>query len=137
MANGYIRYASKRMQQTCHSGTCVAFLPPKVLHYDGRAAVRRLVKHRNPWIVAPFAVKMRRIRQIAAHSAKSVAISYPDASCTNHKSVARFLIKERHTNFANCILFDVYRTCIYTYVPTSTTCVVCLQWKRTKMAMVE
>ena len=30
-------------------------LPPKVPHFDGCATVRRLVKRRNPRIVAPFA----------------------------------------------------------------------------------
>ena len=50
----YIQYASKRIQQMCHSGTRnhggirATFLPPKAPHFDGRAAVRRLVKHRNP-----------------------------------------------------------------------------------------
>ena len=64
----------------------------------------------------PFALKMRRVRQIAARLAnivarweKSAAISYPGASRTNHESGAQFLIKKRHTNLTNCcFLFDVY-----------------------------
>ena len=83
---------------------CAAFLPPCALHFDGRAAVCRLVKRRNPWIVALFAVKMRRVRRIAARLAK----------ITNHKSVARVLIKKRCTDFTNCcILFDVYHMYVY------------------------
>ena len=30
------------------------FLPPKASHFDGRAAVHRLVKRHNPWIAAYF-----------------------------------------------------------------------------------
>ena len=111
---------NKRAAVALENMACTAFLPPKVSHfYDGCTAVCRLVKCRNPRIEAPFAVKMQRVcriaarlAKIAAHSAKSTAIPYPDASHTNHKSAARFLIKKQRTNFTNCcILFDVYLTC--------------------------
>ena len=63
----------------------------KVPHFDGRIAVRRLVKRRNPWIVAPFAVKMRLlVHRIAVRLAKIAAIPYPGVSRTNHKSASRF-----------------------------------------------
>ena len=41
----------------------------------------------------------------------SAFLTNPEA---NHKSVARFLVKKRHTNFTKlyCILFDVYRISI-------------------------
>ena len=73
-------------------------LMEKVPHFDGRATVHRLVKRRNPRIEAPFTMKMRRVRPIAAHLAKSAAISYPGTSRTKliikvrddfHKSVVQ------------------------------------------------
>ena len=76
------------------------------VHYTLMAAPQCAVlkKRRNPWIVALFAVKMRRVRRIAARLAK----------ITNHKSVARVLIKKRCTDFTNCcILFDVYHMYVY------------------------
>ena len=70
---------------------------------------RRLVNRHNPWITAPFAMKMWRVRRIAAHLPKSAIIPYPDTSCTNQKSVTQFLTKKWCTNLTNCcILFDVY-----------------------------
>ena len=89
------------------------FSPTKSAYFDGRATVRRLVKCRNPRIVAPFAVKMWHVHRIAAHSTKSATIPYPDASCTNYKSVAQFLIKKRLTNFTNCCVLLTYTVCVY------------------------
>ena len=71
----YVQYTSKTMQQRCRSDTrksgamCASFLPPCAPHFDVRAAVRRLVKRHNPRIAALFAVKMRRVRRIAARLA--------------------------------------------------------------------
>ena len=95
------------------------FFPPKALHFDGSVAVRHLVKHRNSMIVAPFAVKMRRVRRIvarlakiAARLAKSAAIPYPAASRTNHKKCTAISYKKRHTNFTNCCKFyKFFLTC--------------------------
>ena len=86
---------------------CNVFLPlcaPP--HFDGRTAVQRLVKRRNPCC-------RENVVKIAARLAKSAAIPYPGASRTNpeanHKSVARFLIKKWRTNFTNCcVLFDAH-----------------------------
>ena len=54
-------------------------LMAKTPHFDGHATVRRLIKCRNT--------------RIAVRLAKGAAIPYSGASCTNHKSVARFLSK--------------------------------------------
>ena len=103
---------------------CAAFLQPKVPHFDGRAAVRRPVKRRNPriqgllhLITVPFAVKMWYVRRIAghlakiaAHSANSAAIPYPSASHTNHKSeVCDFLSKSGRQSFL-IVAFFLTRT---------------------------
>ena len=66
------------------------FSSTKSVHFDGHATVRRLVKHLNTWIVAPFAVKMWHVRRIAACLAKRATIPYLSAYHTNHKSVAQF-----------------------------------------------
>ena len=64
----YVRYTSQRTQQTSRGGTCkrgimrAAFVPPCATHFDGCAAVCRLVKRHNPRIATLFAVKMRRVR---------------------------------------------------------------------------
>ena len=79
-------------------------------------AVHRLVKCRNSRIAAPFAVKMQHIHRIAVCLSKSAAIPYFGTSRanpeTNHKSVTRFLTKERRTNLTNCFIFThTVRTC--------------------------
>ena len=91
---------------------CADFLPPCAPHFDGRATVRCLVKHRNPRIAALFAMKMQRVRRIAAHLAKSATVPNRVPSHTksigNHISVVHCLIKNRCINFTNCcFIFDV------------------------------
>ena len=88
-----------------------------------RCSMPSLVKCRNSRIATLFAVKMRRIQQIAARLAKilvrltkSAAMLYSGTSRTNPeetlKSAACSLIRLWHTNFTNCcILFEVYSIC--------------------------
>ena len=116
---------SKRMQQTCrgstrkHGAMCAAFLPLCAPHFDGCVAVCRLVKCRNPSIAALSAVKMWRIRRIAACLAKSAAIPYPALPAQIQRQTIKvwhvFLSKSGAQIFKNCcILFDIQRTCTCT-----------------------
>ena len=90
------------------------FSPTKVPHFDGRTAVRHLVKRRNPSIAALYKT-VQGSRYYGAFGKKRCNSIYPGASCINHKSAVQFLIKKRHTHFTNCcILFDAH--CRLTHV---------------------
>ena len=44
-----------------NGGMCTAFLLPRVLHFDGRTAVRRLVNCRNPWMQSMSVPRLRKL----------------------------------------------------------------------------
>ena len=69
--------------------------------FDGHTAMCRLVKCQNPRIAAPFAMKIRCIRRIAACLAKIAACLAKASQYFPHKSRGKpyILIKKWHTHF--------------------------------------
>ena len=100
---------------------CAAFLPPCAPHFDGRATVHRLLKHRNPRSATLFALKMRSPNcstfgknhgVFGRKSRNSVSDTFRTNPEANHKSAVHCLIKLQHTNVINCCIL-LYCTLMY------------------------
>ena len=84
------------------------FLPPCAPHFDGRAAVRRLVKGHNPWITALFCrEKTVRSPNCGAFGKKRRSTLPAQIQRQTIELQRVFLSKHSTQNLTNCILFDI------------------------------
>ena len=89
-----------------HGGMCAAFLPPKAPHFDGRAAVCRLVKLPD---CGTFCRENVACSPNCGVWQKSSQFRIPQLPAQTINVWRGFLIKKQCTNFTNCcILFDAY-----------------------------